>query len=158
MYVCMYVCMYVKSLLVLQNFITARKSGNISSHEKSFSVCEEMLPLFRAVLYIHIYMHVCTISRLAQMKILMISMDGELEEELNDSPKKDRKVIRGHWNAKVGRDRKAWKQSWEGFVMVREMNDEKDCLILKHITCISAIANFNKNLLENGRAYHQMVI
>ena len=37
--VCIYV--YLKSLLVLQNFSTARKS---------FSVCEEMLPLFRAVL------------------------------------------------------------------------------------------------------------
>ena len=53
-------------------------------------------------------MDVCTISRLAQTKILMISMDGELEEELQDIPKKDIKVIRGHWNANVGRDREAW--------------------------------------------------
>ena len=33
---------------------------------------------------------------------------GELEEVLNDSPKKDIKVIVGDWNAKIGRDRDRW--------------------------------------------------
>ena len=33
---------------------------------------------------------------------------GELEEVLNDSPKKDIKVIMGDWNAKVGTDREGW--------------------------------------------------
>ena len=33
---------------------------------------------------------------------------GELEEVLNDSPKKDIKVIMGDWNAKIGRDRDGW--------------------------------------------------
>ena len=33
---------------------------------------------------------------------------GELEEVLNDSQKKDTKVIMGDWNAKVGTDREGW--------------------------------------------------
>ena len=32
----------------------------------------------------------------------------ELEEVLNDSPKKDIKAIMGDWNAKIGRDRDGW--------------------------------------------------
>ena len=33
---------------------------------------------------------------------------GELEEVLNDSPKKDINVIMGEWNAKIGRDLDGW--------------------------------------------------
>ena len=69
---------------------------------------------------------------------------GELEEVLNDSPKKHIKVRMGDCNTKTGRDR-------DGRFGYGERNGRGERMP-------DFAVNFNKYLVENGHGYHQMVI
>ena len=84
---------------------------------------------------------------------------GELEEVLNDSPKKDIKIIMRDGNANGGIDRKGWQTVMGRFGFRDRKERGEDCLILHYNkTCISVIRNFSNILVENGHGYHKTLI